>query len=190
MTLEEIKTDQKFWQRLMRLAGLYSGEIDGILGPLSIEAERLWEIQIIDGKRLYGVFDDRTESNLSTLVPFAQTSIRQWLRKVKDEGISIKVICGTRSYAEQNEIYAQCPKVTNAKGGQSWHNFGIACDFVVFKEKTPLWDSPLMKRAGRLASSVPYLEWGGDWTSFVDIPHVQVKKFTSLAEARKEFERA
>ena len=49
----------------------------------------------------------------------------------------MKVICGTRTYDEQAELYAQGrtkpgPKVTNSPPGYSWHNFGVAWDFVVF----------------------------------------------------------
>ena len=49
-----------------------------------------------------------------------------------------KIISGSRTYAEQNVIDAQGRTtpgkiVSNAKGGQSLHNFGIAWDVGIFK---------------------------------------------------------
>jgi peptidoglycan L-alanyl-D-glutamate endopeptidase CwlK len=43
---------------------------------------------------------------------------------------------GYRSKKEQNELYAQGRSkpgqvVTNAKAGQSYHNYGLAVDFVI-----------------------------------------------------------
>lgn len=40
-----------------------------------------------------------------------------------------------RSFAEQDAMYKQRPKVTNAKGGQSYHNYGLAVDFCLIQDK-------------------------------------------------------
>ncbi len=40
-----------------------------------------------------------------------------------------------RSPAEQDALYKQKPKVTNAKGWQSIHNFGLAMDVVILYDK-------------------------------------------------------
>lgn len=37
-----------------------------------------------------------------------------------------RLICGLRTYDEQDKLYAKRPRVTNARGGQSMHNFGVA----------------------------------------------------------------
>lgn len=54
--------------------------------------------------------------------------------------------CGFRSINEQNDLYAKGRSVgipgkivTNAKGGQSPHNYGCATDWIIFKNKTPIW---------------------------------------------------
>jgi peptidoglycan L-alanyl-D-glutamate endopeptidase CwlK len=94
------------------------------------------------------IFDSRSEANIATLVPGAQAKAREWLVRCRAEGINVKVICGLRTYAEQAELYAQGrtkpgSKVTNAMPGYSWHNFGVAWDFVVFDANgQPQWDSP------------------------------------------------
>ena len=111
------------------------------------------------------------------------------------QGYEIKVIEGTRSYARQNDLYAQGrtkkgAKVTNARGGSSWHNFGLACDFGLFRGKTYLEDGKAYITVGQLAQAIPGLEWGGSWTSLKDYPHVQLKKYSKVAAARAAFEDA
>jgi peptidoglycan L-alanyl-D-glutamate endopeptidase CwlK len=98
-----------------------------------------------------------------------------------------------RTFAEQDALYAQGRtkaglKVTNAKGGQSYHNYGLAIDIVLLVDKdkngtyeSASWDIKtdfdgdgksdwmeivtIFKRYG--------FEWGGDWKSFKDKPHFQ-----------------
>lgn len=135
-------------------------------------------------------FDPRSEKNIVTLIPPAREAARQWLARCLAEGISVKVICGLRTYQEQEELYAQGrtkpgPRVTNARAGYSWHNFGVAWDFVVFDgHGQPQWDSPQMKRCGEIGEELG-LEWGGRWASPQDTPHLQLKTGLTLAEARQ-----
>jgi peptidoglycan L-alanyl-D-glutamate endopeptidase CwlK len=134
--------------------------------------------------------DPRSAANIATLTARAQTKAREWLLKCLEAGVNVKVICGTRTYQEQAALYAKGrtrpgPKVTNAGPGYSWHNFGVAWDFVVFDARgQPLWESPLMEKCGRIAESLG-LEWGGSWKAFKDTPHIQIKTGRTLAEARQ-----
>lgn len=197
MTIDEIRKDTAFWQRLLRLGGYNPGEIDGIRGKKTMAAEELWNNDAREYKRDFGEYDERTESNLATLIPEAQKAIRQWLGNAQSRaamsGLTIKIIDGTRSYAEQDKLYNKKPRVTKAKGGFSWHNFGLAADFGVFCGKSYLTGDSDYKTFGAMARDVRnksgkrILEWGGDWTSFVDYPHIQLMKFTTLAEARAKF---
>lgn len=186
--------DARFWQRLLRLAGYYTGRIDGILGSKSKAAAVRWDdaVQII--RDAYGSFDARSEANIATLIPTAQRAARLWLGAAKalaeDKGYEVCIICGTRSYREQDALYAQRPRVTKARGGQSMHNFGVAWDFGVFRAKKYLGDGPMYAELGRLYTRVPSLEWGGTWKSFVDEPHLQLNIFPTTAAARAAFERS
>jgi peptidoglycan L-alanyl-D-glutamate endopeptidase CwlK len=134
--------------------------------------------------------DPRSAANIATLLPYAQSKAREWLLKCLEAGINVKIITGTRSYKEQDALYAQgrtAPgrKVTNARAGYSWHNFGVAWDFVVFDANgQPQWESPLMEKCGKIAESLGH-EWGGRWTSPQDTPHVTVKMGCTLADARQ-----
>jgi hypothetical protein len=110
-------------------------------------------------------------------------------------GLAVLVTQGLRTWAEQDALYAKGrtrapigkPRiVTNAKGGQSWHNFGLAFDIVVLDSVGKAdWDSshPGWRKAAELGKSVG-LEWGGDWKGFKDLPHFQYTGGRTLAECR------
>jgi peptidoglycan LD-endopeptidase CwlK len=123
--------------------------------------------------------DDRSEKNIVTLLPEVQPLARALVQKAASNGIIIKVISGHRTYSEQDTLYAQGrtkpgPKVTNAKGGYSNHNFGIAFDIGVFSGNSYLPDSPKYKAVGVLGMDLG-LDWGGNWTTIVDQPHFQLR---------------
>ncbi len=133
--------------------------------------------------------DVRSERNIATLIPRAQKAAREHLQGVNAwlfthaKGHVAKIIDGTRTYAEQDKLYAQgrtAPGkiVTNARGGQSWHNFGVAWDIGVFAPLGAyLGDSPYYDKAGEIGR-IQGLEWGGDWRTFQDKPHFQLAGFT------------
>lgn len=192
MNIEGIRRDTKYWQRMLKAAGYYKGYIDGIRGVLQESAEEQWAAAEYREKQKYGTFDKRTEENLATLMPEAQSVARRFMQlavmKARELNIVVKVICGTRSYAEQNELYNKRPRVTKAKGGYSWHNFGLAFDIGLFTESGEyLGNSKHYATLGKLAAQVPNLEWGGNWKSFVDEPHFQLKKYKTITEARETF---
>lgn len=137
-------------------------------------------------------FDDRTEKNIATLHPKAQEAARKFMAAILPElerqGYTARIISGTRSYAEQDALYAKGrttpgPRVTNARGGYSNHNFGIAWDIGIFQGKVYLGESPLYLACGAIGRAQG-LEWGGDWKSFPDTPHYQVKTGKTMAELR------
>lgn len=92
-----------------------------------------------------------------------------------------------RTFAEQDALYAQGrtkpgQRVTNAKGGQSIHNYGLAIDFtLIIDNKEMSWD---VKRDWDQDRQSDWMEvvaifkkygwkWGGDWVSFKDMPHFE-----------------
>jgi peptidoglycan LD-endopeptidase CwlK len=83
-------------------------------------------------------------------------------------GVDVLIYCTLRSCAEQDELYKigrSLPGriVTNARGGQSWHNHGRAFDFVPMIGGKPQWSSDsLYAKCGAIAESVG-LEWAGRW---------------------------
>jgi len=88
-----------------------------------------------------------------------------------------------RTFAEQDALYNQKPKVTKAKGGQSYHNYGLAVDIVLLlnDSKVASWDTVTDFDGDGLADwqEAVYVfglfgwEWGGNWKTFPDKPHFQ-----------------
>lgn len=126
-----------------------------------------------------GPVDARSEKVIATLLAPVQPIARSLVHAAREAGITIKVISGLRTYAEPDTLYAQGRtkpgnKVTNAKGGHSNHNFGIAFDVGVFEGSAYLGDSPKYKVVGVLGMQLG-LEWGGNWKDLVDQPHFQLR---------------
>lgn len=88
-----------------------------------------------------------------------------------------------RTFAEQDALYNQKPKVTKAKGGQSYHNYGLAVDIVLLLNdgKVASWDTVTDFDGDGLADwqEAVYVfglfgwDWGGNWKTFPDKPHFQ-----------------
>ena len=145
--------------------------------------------------------DERSERNISTLLPQVQPLARALIESAAAIGIAIKIISGTRSYDEQNALYEQGRSqpgriVTNARGGYSNHNFGVAFDIGVFEGGRYVDESPAYKAVGALGLKLG-LEWGGNWKTIVDEPHFQFRPAWAqdlsegdmLAELRARHER-
>lgn len=123
--------------------------------------------------------DERSERNIGTLLPQVQPLARAIIESAAAIGIAIKIISGTRTYDEQNALYEQGRTkpgriVTNARGGYSNHNFGIAFDIGVFEGGRHIEETPAYKAVGALGLKLG-LEWGGNWKTIQDEPHFQLR---------------
>lgn len=94
---------------------------------------------------------------------------------------------GFRSYSEQDALYAQGRTkagkiVTNAKGGQSMHNFGLAVD-IAFKNISGemRYEVGWLEQMAKAVKDIG-IEWGGYWESFKDYPHFQYTGGLTLAD--------
>jgi peptidoglycan L-alanyl-D-glutamate endopeptidase CwlK len=178
------------WRRIQEFLGIPADGVPGNQTALAVASRLGIDAAAPAAISSIVTIDPRSAANIATLTPDAQVKAREWLLKCLEAGINVKIITGTRTYQEQAALYAKGrtapgPKVTNARPGYSWHNFGVAWDFVVFDTNDrPLWESPLMERCGRIAEALG-LEWGGSWRSLVDTPHIQIKTAFTLAEARQ-----
>jgi hypothetical protein len=75
--------------------------------------------------------------------------------------------------------------VTQARGGQSNHNFGLAVDLCPFTNDKPDWNAPMSAWAAIGATAEKHgLEWGGHWKKFIDKPHVELPSITVKECAR------
>ena len=54
---------------------------------------------------------------------------------VLGKGVRLRFSHTLRTFEEQNALYNKRPKVTSAKGGESYHNYGLAFDIVLLYDK-------------------------------------------------------
>lgn len=192
-------------------------EVDGVFGPVTaglvlaaLQSRHMCFDAAKEGPATRSesfVFDARSEGILATLDAQAVPVFRRFLALAKAAaaplGCDYVMISGHRTWDEQNALYAQGrtkpgPKVTNARGGYSWHNYGVAADFGVFKGKIYLdGGSPAQRTlAERVHAACAVhaescgLEWGGTWMGkSCDPPHYQIEmgRSTPNAEDRAKY---
>lgn len=188
MSAKLFKEDILFLQRILAVSGFYKGKLDG---KFSAEVDAAEEDFFKEGEKIktgLGTFDPRTEGNITSLIPAAQIKARQFMNAVKGLPLTYKIISGTRTFAEQDALFRQKPKVTNARGGQSNHNFGIAWDVGIFENgkyyegNTKKEDKAYVDLGALIKGAVPGMEWGGDWTKFPDKPHYQLATGKSVSQ--------
>lgn len=130
------------------------------------------------------------------LHPIVRERSDQLVQQSAAKGIVIMITDDFRSSEDQDRLYekgrtAEGNIVTHAKGGESYHNFGLAVDFAI---KTPteevIWDMQYdgnqngkgdWNEVVELAKALGF-EWGGDWSQFKDYPHLQMNFGLTLAE--------
>ena len=139
----------------------------------------------------------RNEKSIARLHPQVRGLIRRFINDVYiKHQVQLVIVQDYRTYAQQDALYAKGRTtsgsiVTNAKGGQSNHNFALAVD--VF----PLWSDgklhmdaksdkkniEILRKISSVGKSIG-LEWGGDWKSIVDNPHFQLKTGKTMSQLR------
>lgn len=143
--------------------------------------------------------DPRSEKSIASCHPSAQSAFRAFVAEAQalaaQRGLDYKVICGLRSWEEQERIYAQgrtAPGkiVTKARPGSSMHNFGLAIDMGVFRgkdyldETEPKTADAFHREAGKLAEKHG-LRWGGFFKTIYDAPHYELAVSHTLAQLRE-----
>ncbi len=129
-------------------------------------------------------------SRISLLHPVLRVNAMQMYEEICS-ALTGKAICRIthtlRTIEEQDALYAQGrtkpgKKVTNAKGGQSYHNYGMAFDIcLIIDGKTASWDMEEDFDKDHEADWMEIVhiakkhgwEWGGEWPKFKDAPHFQ-----------------
>ena len=126
---------------------------------------------------------------IEDLHPYVAKLCRAFVAACKKDGIDILITSTWRDNESQNALYAQGrtkpgKKVTNAKAGQSFHNYKLAFDFVPIVNGKAQWnDLATFKRAGAIGERLG-LDWAGRWVSFKELAHLQWTGDLSLAQLR------
>ena len=128
---------------------------------------------------------------LEDLHPIVRVKAEQFESKCAAAGVPVLIYCTHRSGVEQDELYAQGRTkpgaiVTNARAGESLHNWRCAFDFVPIVGGKPQWnDKALYLKAGIIAESVG-LEWAGRWKGKLrETAHCQYTGGLSLKDLRE-----
>jgi peptidoglycan L-alanyl-D-glutamate endopeptidase CwlK len=140
--------------------------------------------------------DKISEPRVQLLHPKVRDEVKRLIEQAEagfPPTMAIRIVQGLRTIDEQNELYAQGRTkpgniVTKAKGGSSFHNYGLAIDFAILTDTDGngsyndlSWD---IRRDNDKDGTADWLEvvkifeaagwtWGGRWASLKDYPHLQ-----------------
>lgn len=131
--------------------------------------------------------------DLSVLHPELKQKITELAESCLKEGLKIGIAETWRSVEEQDELYAQGRTkpgniVTYARGSSysSMHQWYIAFDFYRNDGRGAYSnDDGFFSKIGAIGEKLG-LEWGGRWTSPVDMPHFQLPYWGSTADRLKQ----
>ena len=111
--------------------------------------------------------------------------------ELQAQGITVIATSTYRDFDAQNAIYARgrtAPGkvVTNARAGDSWHNWRCAFDVLPLRCGKPVWgttgaDRAVWQRLGEIGEACG-LEWAGRWTTFREMAHFQYTGGLTLAD--------
>jgi peptidoglycan LD-endopeptidase CwlK len=143
-----------------------------------------------------------SEERVKKLHPKIRDEVKALIEKAETEfpvNMAIRIVQGLRTIKEQDELYFKGRDkkgnvinkkkvVTNARGGKSFHNYGLAVDFAILHDKDNngnyeelSWDTAAdfdkdgvidWQEVVKIFKDAGY-EWGGDWRTFIDRPHIQ-----------------
>jgi peptidoglycan L-alanyl-D-glutamate endopeptidase CwlK len=130
----------------------------------------------------------KNSRSLEDLHPGVRRRVEAFLNAAKGAGIDLLVTSTYRDFEAQQALYDQGRSkpgkiVTNAKPGQSYHNFRCAVDVVPMRGGKPVWSDkdPVWQTVGELGEAAG-LEWAGRWTKFKEYPHFQYTAGATLKQ--------
>ena len=123
---------------------------------------------------------------IEDLHPTLRRGAQELIRRMEIKHYKVLITSTYRDNEKQNALYAQGRTtagniVTNAKGGQSIHNYKTAFDICKNTKGQEYNDNTFFNIAGKLWQEMGG-EWGGAWTAFVDKPHFQFTGGLSLKQ--------
>ncbi|MGP4060784.1 M15 family metallopeptidase [Halobacillus sp. H74] len=134
----------------------------------------------------------------SRLHPEVEQKKDELVARAQEKGIDIIITEGHRTKERQNNLYEQGRSkegsiVTHAKGGESYHNYGLAIDFALKTDDGEVvWDTGRDDNGNGRSDWMEIVDvakelgfdWGGDWENFKDYPHLQMDFGLSIRELK------
>jgi len=126
---------------------------------------------------------------ITDLHPCLQRGVNELIRRMAIHGYPVGISSTYRDNEAQNALYAKGRTkpgniVTNAKGGQSIHNYRLAFDIFFNQKGLEYSSSAFFEIAGQEWTKMGG-EWGGSWKRLVDRPHMQYTGGLSLSDLQK-----
>ena len=124
------------------------------------------------------VWDKITQVRINSLHPAIRQQATDFINNLYALGIRARITQGCRSFADQDKDYAQGRNtpgniITNAKAGQSFHNYCLAFDIAPMDETGAAdYEGADWETIGNVGKSLG-LTWGGDFHSIKDRPHFE-----------------
>lgn len=127
-----------------------------------------------------------------------EAKTNELIEQAAAQGITMFITDGFRSSSEQDQLYAKGRTVpgnvvTQARGGESYHNYGLAVDFALKNAAgQPIWDMAYDGNGNGKADWMEVVDlakdlgfdWGGDWPGFKDYPHLQMDFGLSISQLK------
>jgi peptidoglycan L-alanyl-D-glutamate endopeptidase CwlK len=187
--IENVKAVQK----LLNSRGYHAGDPDGWFNINTRHAVQqlqrnygLYPSGIVEPRTRRRLFDPHPEHNyelrpssnhLNSLNPHVAALARKFLALTRANHLEVRIYFAFRSWDEQDRLFAQGRSmpgdiVTNARGGDSYHNWGLAFDAAPYENGKISTDYKKLIKMGHLGQQAG-LEWGGTFKSLKDYPHFQ-----------------
>jgi len=134
--------------------------------------------------------DSVTQNRINALHPAVRDEVARLIEEANAKlkpNMQVRIVQGMRTIAEQDALYAQGRTkpgavVTNARGGRSIHNYGLAIDFVLLIDSKEIsWNTTKDFDGDGQADWLEVVlvftragwTWGGNWRTFKDLPHLE-----------------
>lgn len=121
-------------------------------------------------------WDYWTNKRINDLHPHIRERASAFINAVQDRlGIKLRLTDGYRTWEEQAELYAKGRSapgniVTDARAGESYHNYGLALDVVPMLDGQPQYGTAKWNKIAQIGKEYGF-KWGGDFNSISDKPH-------------------
>lgn len=143
----------------------------------------------------------RSTIRIGAVHPSLKEYTIELIKRCYIEGIYVQISSGLRTNEDQAYIYglgrpnylwngkkygSKGSIVSNAQPGNSIHNYGLAIDYFLVSDdgSKSLWTvNEKWRRVAAIAKSMGF-EWGGDWKSFKDYPHLQYNKGLTIGQLK------
>ena len=150
--------------------------------------------------------DRPTKEKIKLAHPKLRDELEELVEKINRDVLTgrakVRITHTLRTFEEQDELYAQGrtkpgKKVTNAKGGDSFHNYGVSADIVlIINGISASWDTKKDFDKDQQSDWMEVVKvfkdagwaWGGDWRTFKDMPHFEKTFGNTISTLKRKYQ--